>query len=143
MASTAKRATRKSSGKKPKISIVEPAAPKVYTNEDLVRRREAAVPRGVASAAPVYASYAENAELWDVDGKRFIDFVGGIRGLGELERRCSEDCVVAFALYPITMKEIMDVADAGLIMPPKSTWFEPKPRSGFVVRCFEENSDNK
>jgi 4-aminobutyrate aminotransferase/(S)-3-amino-2-methylpropionate transaminase len=78
MASTVKRATRKSIKNKPQISIVEPAAPVTYTNEDLVRRREAAVPRGVASAAPVYAAYAENAELWDVEGKRFIDFVGGI-----------------------------------------------------------------
>jgi len=78
MSSTVKRAPRKSNKKMPQISIVEPAAPKTYTNEDLIRRREAAVPRGVASAAPVYASYAENAELWDVDGKRFIDFVGGI-----------------------------------------------------------------
>jgi len=81
--------------------------------------------------------------ITDLKKDQRIDFVGGIRGLGELERRCTEDCVVAFALYPITMKEIMDVADAGLIMPPKSTWFEPKPRSGFVVRCFEESSDNK
>ena len=66
-----------------------------------------------------------------------IDFVGGIRGLQELERRCESDCVVAFALFPITVKEIMDVAEAKMIMPPKSTWFEPKPRSGFVVRLFE------
>jgi len=78
MSSTLKRAPRKASKKMPQISIVEPAAPKTYTNEDLIRRREAAVPRGVASAAPVYAAFAENAELWDVDGKRFIDFVGGI-----------------------------------------------------------------
>ncbi|MDC0135898.1 4-aminobutyrate--2-oxoglutarate transaminase [Sulfitobacter sp.] len=78
MANTAKRTPRKSAKKTPQIAIVEAAEPTVYTNEDLVRRREAAVPRGVASAAPVYASYAENSELWDVDGKRFIDFVGGI-----------------------------------------------------------------
>lgn len=74
----------------------------------------------------------------DLKKDQRIDFVGGIRGLKELERRCDDDCVVAFALYPITIKEIMDVADAGLIMPPKSTWFEPKPRSGFVVRVFED-----
>jgi 4-aminobutyrate aminotransferase/(S)-3-amino-2-methylpropionate transaminase len=78
MVSTAKRAPRKAAKKKPQISIVEAAVPVTYTNEELVRRREAAVPRGVASAAAVYASYAENAELWDVEGKRFIDFVGGI-----------------------------------------------------------------
>jgi len=78
MASTAKRAPRKSAKKKPQIAVVAEPTPVTYTNADLVARREAAVPRGVASAAPVYASYAENAELWDVDGKRFIDFVGGI-----------------------------------------------------------------
>jgi len=78
----------------------------------------------------------------DLKKDQRIDFVGGIRGLKELERRCSTDCVAAFALYPITIKEIMDVADAGLIMPPKSTWFEPKPRSGFVVRVFEDHKEN-
>ncbi|CAG9325012.1 unnamed protein product [Blepharisma stoltei] len=66
-----------------------------------------------------------------------IDFVGGIRGLKELEKRCHEDCQVAFALYPVDVEEVMAVADAGLIMPPKSTWFEPKPRSGLVVRVFD------
>ncbi len=79
MASTAKRATRKGAKTAPKMSIVEPATPKTYTNAELLTRREAAVPRGVASAAPaVFAAHAENAELWDVDGKRYIDFVGGI-----------------------------------------------------------------
>ena len=65
-----------------------------------------------------------------------VDFVGGNKGLEELEKRCNQDCVVAFALVPITMKEIVEVVKIGGIMPPKSTWFEPKPRSGFVVRCF-------
>lgn len=65
-----------------------------------------------------------------------IDFVGGIRGLKELEERCKKDCVAAFAMYPVQMEELMAIADAGLIMPPKSTWFEPKPRSGFVVRVL-------
>ncbi len=69
-----------------------------------------------------------------------IDFVGGIRGLGELKKRCKEDCKAAFALHPVTVDELIDVADAGKIMPPKSTWFEPKPRAGFVVRMFEEDS---
>lgn len=62
-----------------------------------------------------------------------IDFVGGIRGLGELERRVSEDCEVAFAMYPTSIHELFDVADAGLLMPPKSTWFEPKLRSGLFI----------
>ena len=62
-----------------------------------------------------------------------IDFVGGIRGLGELECRVSEDCEVAFAMYPTSIHELFDVADAGLLMPPKSTWFEPKLRSGLFI----------
>ena len=66
-----------------------------------------------------------------------IDFVGGIRGLHGLELRCEKDCKVAFAMYPVSVKEVMAVADAKMIMPPKSTWFEPKPRSGFVVNIFE------
>ncbi len=62
-----------------------------------------------------------------------IDFVGGIRGLGELEKRVSTDCKVAFAMYPTSIQELFDVADAGLLMPPKSTWFEPKLRSGLFI----------
>ena len=66
-----------------------------------------------------------------------IDFVGGIRGLGELVKRCDEDCVAAIAMYPVTLGELMWIADSGMIMPPKSTWFEPKPRDGFLIRCFD------
>ena len=62
-----------------------------------------------------------------------IDFVGGIRGLAELERRCDEDCAAAFALSPTGIDELFAVADAGLLMPPKSTWFEPKLRSGLFI----------
>ena len=64
-----------------------------------------------------------------------IDFVGGIRGLDELERRCSTsgDCVCAFAMYATDISELFAVADAGLLMPPKSTWFEPKLRSGLFI----------
>ena len=62
-----------------------------------------------------------------------IDFVGGIRGLEELQRRCATDCKVAFAMYPTRISELFDVADAGLLMPPKSTWFEPKLRSGLFI----------
>lgn len=75
----------------------------------------------------------------DLRTDKRIDFVGGIRGFKELEKRCSEDCKCAFAMYPVTIGEVMKIADSGLIMPPKSTWFEPKPRSGFVVRIFESN----
>ena len=62
-----------------------------------------------------------------------IEFVGGIRGLGELERRVSTDMKVAFSMYPTSILELFGVADAGLLMPPKSTWFEPKLRSGIFV----------
>ena len=62
-----------------------------------------------------------------------IDFVGGIRGLGELERRCSLDCAAAFALSPTSIEELFAVADANMLMPPKSTWFEPKLRSGLFI----------
>ncbi len=65
-----------------------------------------------------------------------IDFVGGIRGLGELERRCDEDCVLAFSMYATSISELFAVADAGLLMPPKSTWFEPKLRSGLFIHRF-------
>lgn len=62
-----------------------------------------------------------------------IDFVGGIRGLDELERRVDTDCAAAFAMYPTAISELFAVADAGLLMPPKSTWFEPKLRSGLFI----------
>ena len=63
-----------------------------------------------------------------------IDFVGGIRGMKELETRCARDCAVAFALYPMSIEELLNIADTGLLVPPKSTWFEPKLRSGLVVK---------
>ena len=62
-----------------------------------------------------------------------IDFVGGIRGLGELERRSKSDMKLAFSMYPTSINELFDVADAGRLMPPKSTWFEPKLRSGIFI----------
>ncbi len=70
----------------------------------------------------------------DFRSDKRIDFVGGLRGLGELKRRVdSGEMKMALALYPVTMKQIMDIADSGNIMPPKATWFEPKLRSGLVV----------
>ena len=66
-----------------------------------------------------------------------IDFVGGIRGLKELERRCENDCVLAFAMYPTSIQELFNVADAHLLMPPKSTWFEPKLRSGMFIHSIK------
>lgn len=66
-----------------------------------------------------------------------IDFVGGIRGLGELERRVGADCAIAFSMYPTSIGELFAVADANLLMPPKSTWFEPKLRSGLFIHEIE------
>lgn len=66
-----------------------------------------------------------------------IDFVGGIRGLEELERRCRTDCKIAFALYPTSISELFKVADSNLLMPPKSTWFEPKLLSGLFIHSLK------
>lgn len=67
-----------------------------------------------------------------------IDFVGGIRGLEELEKRCHTDCVLAFSMYATSIAELFAVADAKRLMPPKSTWFEPKLRSGLFIHKIEE-----
>jgi uncharacterized protein (DUF1015 family) len=73
-------------------------------------------------------------DIKDLRTSKRIDFVGGIRGLGELSRRVdSGEMVVAFALYPVSMKQLVDIADSGNIMPPKTTWFEPKLRSGLAI----------
>ncbi|MFO7613311.1 MAG: DUF1015 family protein [Bacteroidales bacterium] len=74
----------------------------------------------------------------DLRRDKRIDFVGGIRGLGELEKRVdSGEMAVAFALFPVSMKQLIDIADTGNIMPPKTTWFEPKLRSGLVVHLLD------
>ena len=65
-----------------------------------------------------------------------IDFIGGIRGIEELERRVNSDCKVAFAMYPTSIHELFGVADANRLMPPKSTWFEPKLRSGLFIHAL-------
>ena len=73
----------------------------------------------------------------DLRTSKRIDFVGGIRGLGELKRRVDScEMKVAFALYPVSMQQLIDIADTGNIMPPKTTWFEPKLRSGVVIHTF-------
>lgn len=75
----------------------------------------------------------------DLRTSKRIDFVGGIRGLGELKRRVDNgEMKVAFALYPVSMQQLIDIADTGNIMPPKTTWFEPKLRSGVVIHSFEK-----
>jgi len=74
----------------------------------------------------------------DLRRDKRIDFVGGIRGLGELKRRVdSGEMKVAFALYPVSMQQLIDIADSGNIMPPKTTWFEPKLRSGLVIHKLD------
>ena len=76
-------------------------------------------------------------DIKDLRTSKRIDFVGGIRGLGELKRRVdSGEMVAAFALYPVSMKQLIDIADTGNIMPPKTTWFEPKLRSGITIHKF-------
>ncbi len=76
--------------------------------------------------------------ITDLRSDKRIDFVGGIRGLGELSRRVdSGEMAVALALYPVSMKQLMDIADTGNIMPPKTTWFEPKLRSGLVIHKLD------
>lgn len=77
--------------------------------------------------------------ITDLRTSKRIDFVGGIRGLGELQKRVdSGEMKAAFALYPVSMQQLIDIADTGNIMPPKTTWFEPKLRSGVVIHSFEE-----
>ena len=66
-----------------------------------------------------------------------IDFIGGIRGLGELEKLVDGSMAVAFSMYPTTLDDLMSIADAGMIMPPKSTWFEPKLLSGLFIHKLE------
>ncbi|MFM2207768.1 MAG: hypothetical protein RL213_1743 [Bacteroidota bacterium] len=76
----------------------------------------------------------------DLRTDKRIEFVGGLRGLGELERRVnSGEMKAAFALYPVTMKQLIDISDSGKIMPPKTTWFEPKLRSGLVLHALDDH----
>ena len=73
----------------------------------------------------------------DLRKDKRIDFVGGLRGLSELQHRVdSGEMKMALALYPVSMQQIMDIADSGKIMPPKATWFEPKLRSGLIIHKF-------
>ena len=77
-------------------------------------------------------------DIQDLRRSKRIDFVGGIRGLGELKKRVDNETMkVAFALYPVSMKQLINIADSGNIMPPKTTWFEPKLRSGLVIHKLD------
>ena len=77
-------------------------------------------------------------DITDLRKSTRIDFVGGIRGLGELKKRVDNgEMAAAFALFPVSMKQLIDIADSGNIMPPKTTWFEPKLRSGLFIHSLE------
>ena len=77
-------------------------------------------------------------DIKDLRRSKRIDFIGGIRGLGELKKRVDNgEMKVAFALYPVSMEQLLNIADTGNIMPPKTTWFEPKLRSGLAVHKLD------
>ncbi|HVP40094.1 MAG TPA: DUF1015 family protein [Candidatus Saccharimonadales bacterium] len=105
------------------------ARPGSYPADDPVRSLDASILQENL-LAPVLG-------IADPRTDRRIDFVGGIRGTAELERRCREGAAVAFSLYPASLDQLMRVADAGQVMPPKSTWFEPKLRSGLTVHLLD------
>lgn len=81
--------------------------------------------------------------IQDPKNDKRIDFIGGIRGIEELNRRTNEDMDIAFSMYPTSMDELIAVADAHLLMPPKSTWFEPKLRSGIFIHAIDEDGFKK
>jgi uncharacterized protein (DUF1015 family) len=106
------------------------ARPEIIPQDDPVRRLDVAV-LAESLLGPVLG-------IGDPRTDERIDFVGGIRGMDELERRVDEKgWAVAFSLYPTSLDALMAVADAGQVMPPKSTWFEPKLRSGLVVHLLD------
>ena len=107
------------------------ALPGTFPADDPVRRLDVAIVQDNL-LSPVLG-------IGDPRTDERIDFVGGIRGIGELERRiASGQWKVAFAMYPTSIEQLFAVADAGKVMPPKSTWFEPKLRSGLIVRPLDE-----
>jgi len=96
-------------------------------------------PIGVLDVTILSKLVLDPIDIKDLRTSDRIDFVGGIRGLGELKKRVdSGEMKAAFALYPVSMKQLIDIADTGNIMPPKTTWFEPKLRSGLVVHLLEK-----
>lgn len=87
-----------------------------------------------ANTGPIFLTYKSKSEINEaVETDKRIDFIGGIRGLKELEKRVDNGMKVAFSMYPTTTDDLMAIADAGEVMPPKSTWFEPKLRSGLFI----------
>ncbi|UCD65046.1 MAG: DUF1015 domain-containing protein [Candidatus Zixiibacteriota bacterium] len=95
--------------------------------------------RSIDSAVLTENFLAPILGIEDIKTDERIDFVGGIRGVTELMKLVdSDECKIAFSMYPVSVGQLLDVADAGLVMPPKSTWFEPKLRSGMVVNLLNE-----
>jgi uncharacterized protein (DUF1015 family) len=105
------------------------AKPRSFPADDPVRSLDVAILQENLLAATL--------GIADPRTDRRIDFIGGIRGVAELEQRVKEGWAAAFALFPTSLDQLMSVADAGLVMPPKSTWFEPKLRSGLLVRTLD------
>ena len=106
------------------------AKPELYEGKDVVGALDVSVLQDYL-LGPVLG-------IGDPRTDKRIDFIGGIRGLSELERRADGDMKVSFSMYPTSIEELFDVADAGLLMPPKSTWFEPKLRSGIFIHEIDE-----
>ena len=100
----------------------------IFNNEDPVDRLDVSILQN-SLLRPILG-------IEDPRKSKRIKFIGGIRGLKELERRANTDMKVSFSMYPTTTEDIMAIADSGEIMPPKSTWFEPKPRSGLFIHKF-------
>ena len=106
------------------------AKPGTYNNDDPIGVLDVTVLSNLV--------FDEILDIGDLRVSKRIDFVGGIRGLGELKKRVDNgEMVVAFALYPVSMKQLIDIADSGNIMPPKTTWFEPKLRSGLAIHKLD------
>jgi len=106
------------------------AKPGSYPEDDVIKRLDVSILQDNL-LAPVLG-------IQDPRTDKRIDFVGGIRGMDELEKRVQAGWAVAFSMHPTSMEQLMAVSDAGHIMPPKSTWFEPKLRSGLLVRLYED-----
>lgn len=107
------------------------AAPSLYDNEDVVANLDAAILQNHV-LEPFF-------DIKDPRTDKRIDFIGGIRGNKEIVERCKKENAVGFHLYPVDISDLMAVSDQGKMMPPKSTWFEPKLRSGLFLYSFKDN----
>ena len=105
------------------------AKPETYINKDIISRLDVSILQKYL-LDPILG-------IDDPRSNKRIDFVGGIRGLAELEQRTITDMKVAFSMYPTTIEELIEIADNGEVMPPKSTWFEPKLLSGLFIHTLD------